>query len=320
MRLFQVGTLLPLVLPILWTAPLGVAQAAAARPAAADGDLLGNIGRDPARPTPAAGRVAPSPTPKRSALPSAPAVSAAAVSPPALPPAGANVPAGAAARSSMSQPSPATVRPISAEAVPQVPVATLDRVKAVPRKALLKSKRLEVAAFAGVSLNDAFYTHTSAGGAAIFYPHDGFGVGIGVDYLYLHARRSVNDDVRISRIAVPGLYNLPSLFAHADLTWVPLYGKVSVFDAAIIQFDLYATAGLGIASALTGSTPLALNLALGQHYALSRSLALRFEVRNTLFVDTATDSQGPRSQLQSYVFLSAGVSFFIPPNFETTFQ
>ena len=300
MRLIRVGTLLPLVLPVLWSAPLP-AHAAKPRPTS-EADLLGNIGKT--KPTTAA---------PGDATGGPPAPQPAQPSPAASPPPSASTAATAAPA--------ARIEPSSdPRALAVMAVATQDRVKAVPRRSLLKSKRLELAGFGGVSLNDAFYTHTTAGGAAVYYPHDAFGVGVGVDYFYLHARRSVNDDVRISRVAVPALFDLPTLFAHVDLYWTPLYGKVSVFDSAIVQFDLYATAGAGVATSFGSHSPMAVNLGIGQHYALTHSLALRFEVRDYLFIDTQEANGQARSALQSYVLFYAGVSFFIPPTFENTFQ
>ncbi|MEM6732902.1 MAG: hypothetical protein AAF658_15205, partial [Myxococcota bacterium] len=62
--------------------------------------------------------------------------------------------------------------------------ARLDKIKAVPRKAVLKKGRIELAPFASLSMNDAFYQHLAIGGSITYFPHDSFGFGVGVDYLY----------------------------------------------------------------------------------------------------------------------------------------
>src|SRR5215813_5643281 len=46
----------------------------------------------------------------------------------------------------------------------------------VPRKAVLKTNRLELAPFAGVTLNDPLIRHFTVGGMATYYFSDVFGV------------------------------------------------------------------------------------------------------------------------------------------------
>lgn len=196
----------------------------------------------------------------------------------------------------------------------------MDRIKAVPRKPLLKTGRFELTPFAGLSLNDAYYQHWSLGGTAIFYPNDAFGIGVGVDYLYQHTRRDAIDNVRNSLTSVPAVYELPKMFLHVDMYWIPLYGKFSLFNAAIIPFDIYATAGAGAATAFSNDrwAP-AVNVGLGARMAMTEWLALRLEVRNHTFLDTQTVNTVSRSDIQNYVMAQIGLSFFIPPTFEYSF-
>jgi outer membrane beta-barrel protein len=267
-----------------------LATSAVAYGASSDDDLLGNIGQGP--------KTQPAPAPSSS---------------PAAPPAGAPPPAAP----------PAAPKPVPAASEPAVDTSNpdiFDRIKAVPRKALLKRHRLELTPMFGLSLNDPYFQHLSMSGALVFYLHDAFGIGVGVDYLYLHARTSAIDDVRQSLTSVLGTFNMPKLFAHVDMYWVPIYGKVSLFDSGIVNFDLYASAGAGVATALGTVNPPEINVAIGQHYVIEQWLALRFEVRDHVFVDTQRANNTPRSSVQSYVMFMAGLSFYIPPTFEYTFQ
>jgi outer membrane beta-barrel protein len=195
-----------------------------------------------------------------------------------------------------------------------------DRIKAVPRKAVLKKGRVELAAFASFSLNDPYWQHFAFSGSAVFYPHDAFGFGVGADWLYAHARTSNLDVVRQSLISVPPVFEKPRLFAHADLYWVPIYGKLSLFNAAIVHFDLYGTAGIGMASAFGERSPVAVNAGLGQRLFVADWLALRIEVRDFMFNDTLDVNGLPRSDVQNYVMVQLGASFFIPPTFEYSYR
>ena len=216
-------------------------------------------------------------------------------------------------------------RPVAAPAAPApaddtASPAAQDKIKAVPRKAVLKVGRIELAAFATSSLNDAYWQHFAASGSVVWYPHDSFGIGVGVDYLYAPARQSNLDVERQSLTSVPAVFEKPRLFAHLDFYWVPIYGKISLANKWIVHFELYGTAGAGLATAFGERQPAAVNVGLGQRFFLSRWLALRLEVRDHLFVDTLTVSNQDRSDVQSYVMFMAGASFFIPPSFEYSYQ
>lgn len=197
--------------------------------------------------------------------------------------------------------------------------AALDRVKAVPKKSVLKVNRVEVAPFFSMSLNDAYYQHLAGSAAVTFYPHDSFGIGLGGDYLYAHVRTSNVDLVRQGLTSVPAVFELPRLFVHADFTWVPVYGKASLFDSSILAFELYANAGLGVATAFNDRWLPAANVGVGQRVFVADWMALRLEVRNHTFLDTQEANGLEQSDLQNYVMFMAGVSFFIPPSFEYTY-
>ena len=196
----------------------------------------------------------------------------------------------------------------------------IDRVKSVPRKPLLKRHRFEITPFASLSLNDPYFEHFALSGTAVFYPHDSFGIGIGADYFYTHVQTRNVEEVRQGLTSVLPTFDQPVLLGHVDLYWLPIYGKVSFFDSSIIQFDLYGSAGLGFETAFGSRTPAEVNIAIGQHYVLEEWLALRFEVRDHFFVDQQLANSLPQSSIQSYVMFLAGLSFFIPPTFEYTFQ
>lgn len=194
--------------------------------------------------------------------------------------------------------------------------ATLDRIKAVPRKRLLKKNRLELSPSFSLSVNDAFYQNLALSGSLIYYPHDSFGIGVGASYFFVRSSTNNIEAVRKGFVAVPAIIEPPKLFAHLDFYWLPLYGKISLFDTYIVHFDFYLGGGLGVASAFDGRAPPLANVFLGQRFVIGDWLAFRFEVRDHLYVDRQRVDTQPRSDIQNYLMLQFGVSFFIPPSFE----
>jgi outer membrane beta-barrel protein len=193
----------------------------------------------------------------------------------------------------------------------------LDRVKAVPRKPLIKRHRLELAPFGSASLNDAYYEHIALGGSAIFYPNDAFGVGIGAEWMAAHVETDNKEAVRQNLTAVPAVFDLPRLFVHADAYFIPFYGKLSLFSTDIIHFDTYAVTGLGVAFAGAHKRP-AGNIGLGQRFDINEWLAVRVEVRDHIFVDTQEVNGLTRSSIQNYVLFMVGASLYLPLSFEYT--
>lgn len=231
----------------------------------------------------------------------------------------ANPPSDDAAGNANSAPAPSgpAAAPVVARIVtPKV----VDRVKAVPRKELFKRNRLEISPYTGVSLNDAFYEHLTIGGALVYYPHDVFGIGLGAEYFYVHPGTNAQREVRDIYTSVPAVFDLPQLFAHLDFYWVPLYGKVSLFDKFILTLDAYTSVGFGIETAFASTSHFAAHFGIGKHIAINQWAAVKLDLRDHIYVDEAVVGGIARSTVQNYVMLSLGFSIFVPPTVEYTFQ
>lgn len=216
-------------------------------------------------------------------------------------------------------------RPPTETAAPAVnnnAAPSVDLLKAVPRKPVLRRHRLEFSPTFGASLNDAYYQHLAYGGNLIFYPHDSFGVGVGADYLFFHGGvESSLELVRRTTTAVPATMSLARVFVHADIYALPIYGKVSLFNSVIIPFDFYASVGAALTStALSGEdyAP-ASSFALGQRLYFTDWLALKVELRDYLYVQQTLVNKQTRSDVQNYFMLQVGLSMFLPSSFEYTY-
>ncbi|MEZ4272646.1 MAG: outer membrane beta-barrel domain-containing protein [Myxococcota bacterium] len=197
----------------------------------------------------------------------------------------------------------------------RVDPAVLDKVKAVPRKPVLKKHRVELTPFFGVSLNDAFFTHMAVGGTAVFFAHDNFALGVRGQWLFAHPETDNVEVVRTSQISVPAVFDKPKIFGSLDFYWIPIYGKLSLFNRAIVPFDFYLLAGLGFAQAGDNTRP-AMNWGVGQRFMLADWMALRFEVFDQIYLDTQLVNDQPRSDVQNFLMVQVGLSLFLPPRFE----
>lgn len=231
----------------------------------------------------------------------------AAAQPVAAEAAGAPADTSSAAESSSAGP-PSTVAPERTEPI-------VDRVKAVQKKPVLKRARVELSPYSAIGVNDPFYTHVAFGGGLTFFPHDNFGLGLSLTYFVAHQKTLAHEVVRIGQKSVPAEFDLPKYFVGVDLHWIPIYGKVSLFNSVIAPFDLYLIAGGGIVNTGVNSR-LSANIGIGQRFFVGDFLALRIELRDHMYLDTLRVDGQLRSDIQNYILLQLGVSLFVPPSFE----
>ena len=121
---------------------------------------------------------------------------------------------------------------------------TWQDVVVVPRKAFLKSGRLELYPFTGVSLNDVLIRHYSFGGELNYYLSDVFSIGL--EGQYFVKERTDRESVvglQYNRVATLNRY----LYSGAlQFGYVPGYGKFTLFNRYIIHWDFYVQAGVGL--------------------------------------------------------------------------
>jgi len=204
----------------------------------------------------------------------------------------------------------------------------------VPRKAVLKTGRLELAPFAGLTVNDPLIRHWGFGGQLNYFFSDVFGVGLEGIY-YKREITGTGGLIGLQYHRVPTL-NEMKWAASLDFSYVPIYGKFAFFNKSIIHWEASVIGGVG----LTHTTIIPRNpqddtfdndditpsLGIGGRIFLSQWLAVWFNFRDYIYPDkfenpnrmggTGADAKANAdTQIVNNLFLSLGASFFIPPRF-----
>ena len=194
-----------------------------------------------------------------------------------------------------------------------------DRIKSIQRKGFLKRHRWELTPTLTMSLNDAFYQKMGGGAAVAFYPADSLGIEVQGVYVGTVQTDMVGYYQQANQ-ALPKVSNL-KYYAMGNLLWSPLYGKLAFVTDDIVHFDAYLIAGFGMARTETGSK-FATNFGIGLHYFLTSWLVVKIEVRDLIYTETfRLDVQRTEfSDIQNHVMVAAGVSFFLPFDFDYEFQ
>lgn len=211
-----------------------------------------------------------------------------------------------------------------------------DDIVVVPRKAFLKSGRVELAPFTGVSLNDVLIRHYSFGGDLNYYLTDVFSLGLQGQYFIKE---------RTDRESVVGLqYNRVSslnryLYSGAlNFAYVPGYGKFTLFNKYIVNWDISATAGVGLiwteiiprnaGDKTFQNRNITPNFGAGTRFFLNDWLTFNVTVRDYVFNDKFEPLMRERtdpiesvkadatSQWVNNVMLYASIGFYLPTSFQ----
>lgn len=229
-----------------------------------------------------------------------------------------------------------------------------EEIYAVQQIYALRNHRLEINPSANFALNDPFVQHTGFGLTVNYWITNVLGVGLtGVFFQGLSVPSDVNLQVgRSTGLVVP--INEYQAAAALNFSYVPLYGKFTVFNRFIFHWDLFLTAGVGImrtrpipavdpeVRTFDWNTRIMFDASLGFRVFVSRSVAITAELRNfiypellentsTNFVETGLENgrvtttcaqcrRNPNnwtseSVLTDNVMLSVGLTIFLPFSF-----
>jgi outer membrane beta-barrel protein len=191
-----------------------------------------------------------------------------------------------------------------------------DRVKSVQKKLYVKRRRVELAPYFAVSLNDPYYFKLGAAVRLAFYLADTIALSVRGTYLSTLA----TEDVRVAKRVFDAnvFHSVPIGLVMADLEWSPFYGKVA-FGNSILQLDGFLCLGAGgvysDTSASQGIHP-AFDIGGGLRFVVRDWVAVNAALINTTYIDTPAGTT--KGNTQNAMMLHVGLSIFIP--FRSTFQ
>lgn len=211
--------------------------------------------------------------------------------------------------------------------VEALPDLDLDRrIRPVSGQLLRKAGRQEFTPTLGMSLGDPFFTKMLFGLRYGYHFGDQLSVGVGGFWAESTPSGAVTRcDSRGLNCSAPQrehLVRAPGNFqflAGADLSWAPLYGKISVLAETVLHFDTYLALGGGVLQTShmpPGSARVeeALaphgSIAVGQRFYLSRAMSLRLELRDLIYPLEVHGRLGPETSIQNQLLFNLGLSIF----------
>lgn len=187
--------------------------------------------------------------------------------------------------------------------------AEIDQIRVLQRRPFLRRERVEFAPYIGTNINDSL-VNAFLGGASLNYHLTevmAFGIYGGAS---LGSETDLFDQI-ITDYSLFAQVSQVQWYGGLQFQYAPVYGKFAMFNTWIIPWDVYATLGVGwTKTQLDGHVTL--SPGIGSRFFMNRWFTMNMELRDYVYNE---DYPGGSELVNNLVF-SAGVSFFIPPDFE----
>jgi outer membrane beta-barrel protein len=239
-------------------------------------------------------------------------------------------------------PAPGAAAPAAA---PASPTSGWSDIIVVPRKKVLKARRVELSPMYGVTINDPMIRHHQMGGQINYYLTDV--LWLGVEGAYLQAEKLDRFFLTPQQYRRVPKANKYLWEAALDFGYVPFYGKFALFNKKIIHWEGIVTAGVGV----TQSRVLPMDPSYGawSNYAITPNVGIGFRVflskwlvafamlRDYMILDkfepcrdqttcvgddafpaVADAKKHAQFGFVNNLFFTVGVGFFLPPSFNYT--
>ncbi|MBX9767601.1 MAG: outer membrane beta-barrel domain-containing protein [Bdellovibrionales bacterium] len=177
-------------------------------------------------------------------------------------------------------------------------------VAVIQRKYLPHTGRFEFYPSIGAIANQAFFATFVLSGRLGYHLNESFALE-GNFALLTGTERSVTVDLREKRDVVTKTFVNPKSYYGLDLKWTPVYGKMAWLNQSIVPFDMYFVGGAGRLQTNLTENPIAVHLGTGQSFALSKSMAVRWDLSWYIYQTSGSGSFND-------IHFTTGVSFFFP--------
>jgi len=179
----------------------------------------------------------------------------------------------------------------------QRPTTTLSwqDIVVVPRKAFIKSGRLELAPIAGITINDNLIRHYMFAIDLNYFLTDALWVGLQGQYFVKQMSTQAElVGLQFNRTSTMNRYLYGGAF---NMGYVPVYGKFAWFNRSIIHWEIWASGGVGATfteviardpadqGKAFKNTALTPNFGIGTRFFLTQWLTVNFAIRDYLIID-----------------------------------
>lgn len=189
-------------------------------------------------------------------------------------------------------------------------LAPFGEISVIQKRFMPKTERFQLFAGGTMVTNDPFFLSLGLSLKGSYFLNETWAVELSYVGLTTMDRKVTEDlvDLPNGGIQAESLVYSKS-YIGADIVFVPIYGKLAWLNNKIVPYDLYFSAGAGKTELQSGESPATIHIGTGQIFAITKSIAFRWDFSWNFFQATAID--GSKSSFNN-LFLTVGVSWFFP--------
>ena len=221
----------------------------------------------------------------------------------------------------------------------------------IPRKPFLKKGRFDLAPFFGATMNDNIIQHFHLGLEMTYHITDVLAVSVlGMGYFKDILDQEFFTRYHYERVPSMNKYNYT---VTLNFSYVPIYGKLALFNQHLMHFEVFALAGVGGSGTeivpkdyrykvFTNPFALTFPIGLGARVFVNKWIAIQASIRDYMMVDKFEGSRGcpvgatdcsiednevdyakenGKTRFINNLQFHLGVCFYLPTDFQyTTFR
>lgn len=170
-----------------------------------------------------------------------------------------------------------------------------NELRVVRNRLYTKEGKFTLGAFVGRISQDPFLDINNVGANVLYHISEYFSLGVTGWRSIVRASSALEEFERQQRTTVNN--NHPKSYIGAEVTYSPLYGKLSLLGEAIIYFDIFVIGGLGRTDTEAGSyiTP---TLGIGQQVYLTQNIGLKLDYRTQYYKEDTLQKAPVATYLQ----------------------
>lgn len=221
-------------------------------------------------------------------------------------------------KSTTEETKPVTKAPVKPKEPPAKSLSDLNTlsefsdVAIIQKRFLPKTGRFEASLSGITNVNNPFFTNIGLSGGFSYYFREKYGLELLFSWIGTGSRQVTKDLQKSRSINTDNLVTSKG-FLGAAFKWNPIYGKMTWLNQYIVPFDLNFSLGLGMTKTNEDENEPTLHLATSQVFALSKAMAVRWDINWNMFNATTTSSSGAQDKLfQNDIYLGLGASFYFP--------
>ncbi len=186
-------------------------------------------------------------------------------------------------------------------------LAPFTEVSVIQKKYMPKTGRFQLFGGLALTTNDPFYNTTGFTLKGSYFLTETWGLEVSYFSMSSTEAKATKELLEIQNIGTDSLAYTKNYLGIAIL-YVPIYGKMTLFNEKIVPFDFYFGLGTGNTKTQVKDSTSTLHFSTGQIFAVNKSFALRWDFSWNFFSAKAVNEEGTINNL----FLSLGASFFFP--------